>query len=255
MDRTEMTDELIMAYADGELNEREARLVELAIAADPEVQRKLHRFKETAERLRAAASELPPVSDDLAQGIARMLDEEAQQKEADADENVVAFKPRTWGRYWPTAVAASITLAVGLAAGVALAPSGYTPADAPIGVAALADPEISAVLSSLTSGGSTVLISGATLNVIASFMDADNVLCREFDYEATGGPSVVSVACQDGTEWRPKIAIASSAGTSGTYAPASSLDALETWLSSSGLSAPLSEEDERRALEDLSTNN
>jgi hypothetical protein len=253
MDRTEMTDELIMAYADGELGEREARQVELAAAADPEVQRKLNRFTETAQRLRTAANDLPPVSDDLAQRVARMLDEDGQQNEAGVEENVIAFKPKTWARYWPSAIAASITLAVGLAAGVALAPSGNAPVDAPIGVAALADPEIANVLSTLESGGSTVLASGATLNVIASFMDADSVLCREFDYETTNGQSVVSVACQEGADWHPRIAIASSAETPGTYAPASSLDALEAWLSSSGLSHPLSKEDERKVLHALAS--
>ncbi|MCV0428030.1 MAG: anti-sigma factor, partial [Roseibium sp.] len=69
--------------------------------------------------------------------------------------------------------------------------------------------------------------------------------------EAIDGPSIVSVACQDSDDWRPKIAIAASSGTAGTYAPASSLDALEAWLSSSGLSAQLSMEEERQALDEL----
>ncbi|MCV0425937.1 MAG: zf-HC2 domain-containing protein, partial [Roseibium sp.] len=167
-----MTDELIMAYADGELDAAEAKRVEQAAAADPEIQQKLHRFRETAARLKMAANDLPPVSDDLAQSVARMLDEDTSKTGPDSAENVVVFQPRSWTRYWPSAVAASFTLAVGLAAGVALAPVGTTSQKAPIGVAALADPEISVVLSSLASGSNTVLASGATLNVIASFTDA-----------------------------------------------------------------------------------
>lgn len=251
MDRTEMTDELIMAYADGELGEAEARKVELAAARDPEIQRKLRLFTETATQLKSIAGDLPPVPDALAQRVEQFLGDDNQEPKP--AENVVLLKPRTWTQQWPAALAASITLVAGLVAGAALAPFGSPRQDVPIGVAALADPEISTALSQLGSGESMVLTSGATLNMIASFADAENVLCREFDYEAVNGPSVVSVSCLEGDDWRPKIAIATNAGNTGSYAPASSLDALEAWLSSSGLGSPLSEGAEREALKALNS--
>ncbi len=251
MDETKMTDEIIMAYADGELPDAEARKVEQAALADPALREKIRLFTETAKQLKAAAAELPPVPDALAHKISAMLEGDAARSDHPEPENVVSFPRRSWVSQWPAALAASITLAIGVAAGAALGPFGAPEINPPFGLAALADPEIGVTLSSAASGSSAVLGSGATLNVIASFVDADNTLCREFDYEAVDGPSIVSVACRVNDGWRPKIAIAAGHDQAGTFAPASSLEALETWLSTSGFGDPLDPENEKQRLADL----
>ena len=251
MDETKMTDELIMAYADGQLPDAEARKVEQAALADPALQEKIRLFAETARQLKTAAAELPPVPDALGQKISAMLEKDAERVDQAEQDNVVQLPRRSWTGQWPAALAASITLAIGVAAGLALGPFGAPQTAPPFGLAALADPEISVSLSGAASGTSSVLGSGATLNVIASFVDADDTLCREFDYEAADGPSIVSVACRVNDTWRPKIAIAASHEQAGTFAPASSLDALETWLSTSGFGDPLDPAIEKQRLADL----
>lgn len=251
MDEMKMTDEIIMAYADGQLPEAEARKVELAAQADPAIREKIRLFTETARQFKTAAADLPPVPDALAHRVSAILEKDIGQQAAPRDDNVVPLTRRNWVSHWPTALAASITLAIGVAAGVGLGPFGMQETKPPFGMAALADPEIAVTLSAAASGSSAVLASGATLNVIASFIDADKTLCREFDYEAVNGPSIVSVACRVNGTWSPKIAIAASHDQSGTFAPASSLDALETWLGTSGFGDPLELQEETRWLADL----
>lgn len=251
MDETKMTDEILMAYADGQLPDAEARKVEQAALADPALQKKISLFTETARQLKAAAAELPPVPDGLADKISTMLESDAAGSDQPEQDNVVPFTRRSWVSQLPAALAASITLAIGVAAGAALGPFGAPETNPPFGLVALADPEIAVALSSAVSGTSSVLGSGATLNVIASFVDADDTLCREFDYEAENGSSIVSVACRVNDTWRPKIAITTSHDQAATFAPASSLDALETWLSTSGFGDPLEPAMEMQRLETL----
>ncbi|MET1412226.1 hypothetical protein ABVF61_08175 [Roseibium sp. HPY-6] len=253
MDETKMTDEIIMAYADGQLPEAEAKKVEIAAEADETIRQKIRMFKETASQLKSAAADLPPVPDALAERLSAMLGADSAEAEVLRQDNVVPFTRRNWIRQWPTAIAASITLVAGLAAGMAIGPFSGSENNPPFGITALADPEIAIALSSVESGSSTVLGSGATLNVIASFVDADNTLCREFDYEAVNGPSIVSVACHVGDAWHPKIAIAANTEQSANFAPASSLEALETWLSTSGFGDPLELEEEKQQLGGLGT--
>ncbi|WP_305989542.1 anti-sigma factor [Roseibium sp. MMSF_3544] len=248
-DQTQMTDELIMAYADGELPEAEAKKVERAAETSEEVRDKIRMFKQTARELKGAAADLPPVPDQLADRISTLLAEDTGARDLPADGNVVPFARKAVFRQWPTALAASITLAIGLAVGMSAGPFGTPDTTSPFGIAALADPGIDRALSEVASGGSTSLDSGATLNVIASFVDADSTLCREFDYEAVNGPSIVSVACRVGQTWEPRIAIAASSEQSAVYAPASSLEALEAWLSSSGMGSPLELPEEKQRLD------
>ncbi|MBG6165220.1 hypothetical protein IWQ54_004910 [Labrenzia sp. EL_195] len=250
-DKTKMTDELIMAYADGQLPDAEAQEVEAAARTDAVIREKIDLYKETSHRLKAAAKDIPPVPDALAQRVSSLLEADTAERNLGASDNVVAFAPKKWIRQWPAALAASITLAIGLGTGIAIGPSGTSAGKPPFGIAALADPEISEALSNAESGSSIALGSGATLNLIASFVDADDELCREFDYEKATGPSIVSVACHSGGTWQPRIAIAANKEQSGDFAPASSLEALETWLLSSGLGEPLDIAGESRLLREL----
>ena len=248
-DKVKMTDEFIMAYADGQLSEVEAREVEAAAAADAAIREKIRLFSETARQLRDAATEPPPVPDALAQRVTALLEADTARRDMGTREKVIPFRPRSWVAHWPAALAASITLAAGLATGVAIGPFGTSAEKSPFGVTALVDPDIADALNRVESGGSIVLKSGATLNMIASFADAEDTLCREFDYEAITGSSIVSVACHLDNTWHSKIAIVTNSDQSGDFAPASSLEALETWLMSSGLGETLDPTEEIKRLE------
>ncbi len=249
MDKEAMNDELIMAYADGEASAEDARRVEHLLEVSPEARRKLEMFQQTAEALRAAREDVPPVSEALAKRVADTLEADARSSVQGDTGTIVEFPRRGWGAVWPAAMAASIALVVGLGFGYGLNGGISGPANGPLGVTSLAEPAIGDALAVMSSGTSRVLPSGATLNVIASFEGEDGVFCREFDYETPTGLSLVSVACRNNAAWQPRIAVTVSGESGNLYAPASSLDALEAWLASSGLGEPLDETVERKHLE------
>eukprot|EP00903_Cladosiphon_okamuranus_P001367 g1365.t1 len=249
MDNEMMSDELIMAFADGELSAEEAKRVERLLEESAEARRKLEMFQKTAQSLEAARDDLPAVPEALAQRVKETIEAASRQSDKVNADNVVQMPLRNRSGFWPTAIAASIALAVGLGFGYSFnggAGTGHTPMSP--GVAVLAEAAIGNALSDMPSGTSRVLPSGATLNMIASFDGEGGVFCREFDYEAQDGLSLVSVACRVNDGWKPKIAIAVSGESAGQYAPASSLDALEAWLTSSGLGDPLDEDAEQKRL-------
>ncbi|MEN9063453.1 anti-sigma factor family protein [Ponticoccus litoralis] len=59
MAEPKLTDEILMAYADGELDASTARAVEAAIETDPEVAERVALFGDTARVLKQAAQARP----------------------------------------------------------------------------------------------------------------------------------------------------------------------------------------------------
>ena len=252
-------DEVLMAYADGELDAQTAQLLERALADDRALARRLAVFTRTGDALAqaAAARPLEPVPDALMARVRATLAEHAASEVA---ENVTAFRPRepqaraapSRGAAWlPTAIAASLALAVGLGAGFGagrMVPGENTAA--PLPLAFLGTPELEMALSELPTGETQEFPDGR-VSVIASFTNADSELCREFEVDDSGGGTVVSVVCHDGAQWQTRLAIVTAPDDGQTYAPASSLDTLEAYLIATGVQAALSIEEEQRALEAL----
>lgn len=240
-----MTDEMLMAYADGALQGESLQQVARAVAADPALAARLAVFvqsrKAVAEALGGFAP--APVPDPLVAHI------RALAAAREAQEKVVPFAPRAPRRvpFWQLPLAASVALAVGLVGGQMIRGSGPV-GDLAGGLMASA-PDLQAALSGLPSGARQKLESGAEVALIASFEDSAGALCREFELDQAGGATTVAVACRTGAEeiWDLQLAIAADAGAEG-YAPASSLEALDAWLSATGAGAPLDPEAEAAAL-------
>lgn len=245
MQDAEFDDTVLMAHADGLLDPATALRVEAALRADPALARRMAAFVATRDRLaeaaRAQKAEAVP-----AELLARVQGEIAASRVASPAGKVLHFPPRarrTFGA--PTlALAASLALAVGLGAGFlgALSRPGGKPG---LDLGSLSTPGLAPALDRLPSGAREAL-PGADITIIASFTDAAGAFCREFELDGTGGATLVAVACSDGGTWSPRFAVAAPA-TDG-YAPASSLDALEAYLSAIGASAALSPVDEARLL-------
>ncbi|MEM9107199.1 MAG: anti-sigma factor, partial [Pseudomonadota bacterium] len=83
---------------------------------------------------------------------------------------------------------------------------------------------------------------------IASYRDAVETLCREFEVDRTDNSTIVAVACRADTQWEYRFTVVAGQTNSG-YAPASSLEALDAYLNAVGASDPLSPEDEAAALQ------
>jgi anti-sigma factor RsiW len=249
MNAAPFTDEELMAYADGELAEDRAAELDLALAGDDALAARLALFVDT----RAMSAEaLRPMLDDPvpAHLVQRVRDLAAADAAAAQATNVVAFPARSAARpIWQLPVAASIALAIGLGAGLMLQGPGGT--DAPLQVAGNLDPALTEALETLASGASLTLPDGARVEAIATFRSEDDALCREFEHDQTSGTTVVSVACHDGQGWQTRLAIAAAAADETGYAPASSMEALDAYLTATNAGAPLSVDDEAAALSAL----
>ncbi|WP_208349441.1 hypothetical protein [Pseudaestuariivita rosea] len=251
------TDEELMAYADGELDEARASQIDLALAADAALADRLAMFTGSRGAISDAyAPDLDqPVPDVL---IARVheLDDKTRRK-PDAVTQLTgapstAPAPANTNRtpMWQTAVAACVALVVGLGAGFMLTEKPSTN-PASLQITELADPAIVQALTAAPSGETLILQGGHRFAAVATFRDAAGTLCREFEYDQATGRTIVSVACHRDNSWTVQFAVAAPAGNESGYAPASSMETLDTYLASTGADLPLSPEDEAEALRAL----
>jgi anti-sigma factor RsiW len=243
-----MDDERLMAYADGALSLAEAAEVEQAIAGDAGIAAKVAMFKASRVMARQAFGAAPPVPDALAARVAAMAAADAARRAAPAPRGDVIdlAARRRQVPVWQLPIAASIALAVGLFGGWIAKPG--ADATGGLAVAGLQDPALVTALDTVASGARTDLGGGAAFAAIATFRDGDGQLCREFEHDRTGGATVVAVACRAEADWSVRFAVVAAATDAGGYAPASSLETLDAWLSATGAGAPLSDAEEKTAL-------
>ena len=251
------TDETLMAFADGELSEAEAAAVERAVETDQEIAARVALFRETRSQAKAALGPLAdePVPADLLDRISTMVDAEDGQDAPDS--TVVAFEPspatskRGQTSRWAMPLAASLALIVGATVGFVLGTSQNGADDGRLRVAILDQPGIVGALNSVRSGEEQPLgDTGDRFRSIASYRDQEGTFCREFEVDRIDTSTIVAVACRPAERWQVQFAVVAGSNDEG-YAPASSLESLEAYLSAGGASAPLSLEDESAALETL----
>ncbi|MEM1430849.1 MAG: hypothetical protein AAGG09_15445 [Pseudomonadota bacterium] len=245
----DFTDETLMAYADGVLDDETARAVQAAARSNPSVAERIAAFRRTGDALSITkeARALPPVPEALTARVREVL---AASEASGPEAQTLPFaRPAPAVTRWaPTAVAASLALAVGLGAGLLLrAPDRVS--TSPDLVLSEVPPEVSAVLSRLPSGDSAPVSSGA-VTLIASFRSEIGEFCREFEL-STGSKTTIAIACDAVSSWDLRFAVATGRVDDESYVPAGALEALDAWLSASGAGAPLTVEAERDALDGL----
>lgn len=274
----DFSDEILMAYADGELDEARHAAVEAAIARDEALAERIAMFAETANRAKQAmdATLSAPVPAQLQRAVEGLIaaqnsGQNSGQDTGDAKGGAPADpvsladhrarresgqrdlgRPGGWRRVVPAAMAASVALVVGLGVGYGLrpGPDGTGAGGAGMAVSGLtgpAEPAIAAALAEIPSGAEQALAGGRTFRAIASFRDETGAVCREFEVDGEAGRASVNVACRDADRWEVRISIATATGGAG-YAPASSLEALDAYLVSVGAGAPMSAQEEKAAL-------
>lgn len=236
----QISDETLMALADGELSQTESAALHKAIAADPALQSRLAVFRQTRDALGLLrGSPAPAVSEDP---LAAMIRKAQSQTPSQTQ---TAAPLQIQGRAGAAAPRAAANLNhrpwLALAAGVAVAAValGWFGLGQNKGLSAV---EIAA-LQALQSGQSQDLDDGRALTMIASYK-ADT-LCREYEitHEAR---TVITLACQDGADWAVRFT-AETRLEEGGYLPASGdIEGLDAALAPLG--APLSPEDEAAAL-------
>ncbi|WP_375568993.1 anti-sigma factor [Ahrensia marina] len=255
MTRPPFSDETLMAYADDELDAETMAAVEAAIQSDPVIADRVALFDLSRQKLADDLGEPDPVSAELLASVKTLADKHnAQARESNTPEaSVVAFptpaaQMRTASR-WQLPLAASIALLVGLSLGPLLPWPGNNETRQ-VAVTGLDTPGLATALATIPSGEEIALADGSSLKPIASFQDGGGTLCREFELDQASGQTLVSVACHQEGSWSLRFAVAAGQNDGG-YAPASSLDALDGYLTAIEAGEPLSLDAEADALGSL----
>jgi hypothetical protein len=243
-----ITDEMLMAYADGELPADEAAEVERAVAADQALAARAALFAESRSAVQRAFADPPVVPASLEARIRAMAETDAALHQSQTLQgNVIDLAARRRVvPFWQVPAAAAIALGIGVGSTWLTAKDGDRTGG--LEIAGLRDPAIIDALDTVPSGERVALPGGAALAAIATYRDGNGALCREFEHDRPGGSTVVAVACNVDEIWDVRFAIAAAAANAEGYAPASSLEALDTFLSATEAGAPLAAEDEAAAL-------
>jgi len=255
MVNTEFSDTELMAYADGELKQERALELDLALSTDEDLAGRLALFTDTRTNISDAFAPMldEPVPEALMQSIQKMADA-SDAAQAGGQSNVVSLSPKVPapGRpsLWQMSIAASLALVVGVGTGFYFATQQLGDG---LRITQFNDHNIINALSQTPSGQRHTLPSGSQLTMIATFIDGGGAVCREFEYAQPDRATLVAVTCFD-QKWDVKFAVAAGFSSDTGFAPASSLETLDAYLQATNAQAPLSLEDEQKALAGLGLN-
>lgn len=225
-----VTDEMLMAFVDGETDEATAAMIARALAADATLAAKAHSFRDSAALVREAFGDArrEPVPAALIEAV----------KNAERKDNVVMFPSRRTLRF---ALPLAASLAVGFFfGGYLLGQTGSGDMD-PMGRNAI----IAALSTTKAGETSPIAISGegSQLRTLATYR-IEGGLCRSFDLSGSD-IALAGIGCDRGAGWTLDLTVAR-AGGDGVYAPASeaALSSIDAYLDSIEASAPLTPEEE-----------
>ena len=196
-----VSEERLMAWLDGELDEAAAADVARVVAADPALAERARRERALREKLRAAYA--PVVDEAPPQRLLSTLGMAGEETPASPSaDNVVPLRPRSAAQRvrewrWPEwgALAASVLLGV-LFGAQFLRGAGHGPVRMQDG-AMVADARLSRVLDTqlaTEAGPNAALVAGL------SFRDGEGRYCRTFT--ASGTQALGGLACRSGDAWR-----------------------------------------------------
>jgi cytochrome P450 len=191
--------EMLMAYADGELDPLNAKRVERAIAGDPALAQEVERHR--ALRRRISDSFAPVADEQIPDRLAALL-----------KTNVVdlpAPKTRPILTRWREAAALAACLVLGLMIGI-----GVSRGPVSAGAGGLyASGSLAAALDDQAGGAD------GAVKVAVSFRDKQGAYCRVFSSSAADG-----IACRDASGWALRRTQQGSTAQRGDYAQAGSTD-------------------------------
>jgi anti-sigma factor RsiW len=248
-------DEILMRFADGELDPETSAKIEQAMETDDDLLARVAVFMETRAEAQAALKPLldEPVPDHLVAAVERMVEQKrASAREAPPSATIVPLRSAAPGavRRWAWPLAASIAAILGGVGGYWLALPG-TPEQNSLHVAGINSPALGQALATVASGKETELAdSSQRFRAIATFRDSTGALCREFEVDSPDKSTVISVACHSGGAWQVNFAVVAPGDNAG-YAPASSTEALDAYLSAIDAKTPMETGEEAEALREL----
>lgn len=240
---TEMnvSDEMLMALADGELTGPDASKLMARVAADPDLAARYALFTGTTAALRQAMDpgHVPDylISTVLTAPVGDVVTTPAQAT------NVTRLHPKPKASpqhmVWPMALAASLALAMGVVGFL----TGQSFAPAPLELETAA-----AALAGTETGGSVSLADGSAARALGSF-DTELGLCRLIAVDRADGQAERAVVCKtEGVDWRTALAVTE--GGAGVFLPASDIavSLIDDFLTGIGAGASMTPEDEAQIL-------
>jgi hypothetical protein len=205
---TMIDDEMLMAFADGELNAVDAARVETAVAEDPDLRARLE--AQRAMRARLSAFYAPVAEEEVPERFRAMLETNVVDLGA-----ARSARPRpTWRIF--SALAA--TLVIGLAIGRAMPwPGGGGPVGFDNGKM-MAEGDLAQALETQLASAPR---EGQATRIGLTFAAADGRLCRTFEGQALSG-----LACRGERDWQLMMTAPGAGAQRGDYRQASSGNAL-----------------------------
>ena len=254
----EPTTEQLMAFADGELSPTEHERIAAQVAASPELQQIVAEFARSTALLREVFDER------LDEPVPQRLIDAVRNHQPQAQPDVVpAIKPlpgagqeqagnlaavrRPAANYSRMAIAATVTLTIGILAGLMLqggddAPPAYAGTDAAMLQMAM----------ETKASGETLIGRHSVITPQASYTVRDGGACREYNSGATAEQiQAQGLACRgnDG-QWRIETEIAFVADSDGHFTPAQGdQDSIAEALDRLGASSGLNTADEAKLLQ------
>jgi hypothetical protein len=196
-----LTDEELMAYADGEMSAIDAKRVEAAMAADSALAARVARFRAVRRALHTAYDSvlLEPVPERLRALLGDVAASEPAPQRAPVD--LAAHREKRQPRFGPPAWAAmAASLIIGVLAGRAVLPSG----DLLIDNGRYAGADLTRVLDARLASD-IANQSGAT-RVGLTFRARDGEICRTFSHTARAD-ALSGLACREGERWTVQLAV------------------------------------------------
>jgi len=253
------SDEMLMRFADGELDAEEMAVVEKAMESDDDLVERVAMFIETKAAAQAAFGAMleepvPPALKATIEGmVAAKKADAARGRDQQSTVVMMGVRPaaaRPQARQWTMPMAASIAAAVVGALAGYWAGSGDDKRPTGLSVAGVVDSRLAEALGTTPAGQAALLGPDSNFRAIATFRNAESEVCREFEIERADISKVISVACHAGDGWQVSFAVAGPADADG-YAPASSTEALDAYLLAIEAGEPLTSEEEGAALSGL----
>lgn len=226
----DLSDELLSAYLDGELDAGTAARVENALGVDLAAQQRLEQMR-AADTVLKAALRLPDIAprDPLA---ALIMSSAAPSAAA----HVGPRRASRAASYW--AIAAGVGgLALGYFMSLAVKPPGSA-----VDSIAVIDAGLSHALDSVASGQSSA---DRATRLSLSFRAADGRYCRVFSRRPSAGDHGEGLACRDAAAWHLVAWDASSGAATSDYRPAGGNEMLDAVMDRLGGGAALDLQQER----------
>ena len=234
---TEISDEMLSAYLDGELDAETARRVDAALTADPALAARIAALDAVNRRLR------PAFSAHMQEGVPDRFDAILSAPPPAQSPISKFFAP--WlkpAMLLPAALCAAAGLMIGLQYGAPVESGAFrVRPDGRI----VADAGFSSALSTARAGVKTDYDTGAVL-VRVSFVDDSGAPCRHFALKDAEG-----LACKTGPDWQVLAldAVPDAMGPDGyAMAGATSAAGVEAAIARRGIGAALTPDDETRAI-------